>query len=110
LFASGTPIDADSTAGDCPLRIYSPLYVTYTAACEIAHIGSLMIEGELKTGSPRVGDIARFINSLVRLYSVALFKKDVQQSRTILRGHQGWRSFELALCHTLANAESGPTS
>jgi hypothetical protein len=100
LFASGTPVDAESTAGDCALRIYSALYVTYTAACEIAHIGSLLVEGELKTASPRVGDIARFINSLVRLYTVALFKKEVQHSRTILRDHQGWRSFELALCHT----------
>lgn len=100
LFASGLPVDTDSTIADCTLRIYSALSVTYTAACEIAHIGSLMADDELTALSPRLGKIARFINRLARLYTVALFKNEVQHARTILQDRRGRRWFDLALCRT----------
>jgi hypothetical protein len=100
LLASGVPVDADSTIADSALRIYSALYVMYTAASEIAHIGSLMVECEQTTISRRLGEIARFINSQVRLCTVALFKKEVQRARTILHDDRGWRWCELALCRT----------
>jgi phosphate uptake regulator len=100
LYASGMPVDADSTAADAALRIYSALYVTYTAACEIAHIGSQMVERELQTPYGCLGEIAAFINRRVRLCTVALFQKDLQHARTILHDHLGWRWSELALRRT----------
>jgi hypothetical protein len=100
LYASGMPVDADSTGAGAALRIYSALYVTYTAACEIAHIGSQMVEHELQTPSGCLGEIAPFINRRVRLCTVALFQKDVQHARTILHDHPGWRWCELALFRT----------
>ena len=100
LYASGMPVDTDSTGAGAALRIYSALYVTYTAACEIAHIGSQMVERELQTPSGCLGEIAPFINRRVRLCTVALFQKDLQHARTILHDHLGWRWCELALCRT----------
>jgi hypothetical protein len=100
LYASGIPVDADSTGADAALRIYSALYVTYTAACEIAHIGAQMVERELQTPSGCLGEIALFINRRVRLCTVALFQKDLQHARTILHDHPGWRWCELPLCRT----------
>lgn len=100
LYTSGMPVDADSTGADAALRIYSALYVTYTAACEIAHIGSRMVERELPTRSGCLGEIAAFTNSRVRLCTVALFQKNAPYARMILHDHLGWRWCELALCRT----------
>jgi phosphate uptake regulator len=109
LYASGMPVDADSTGADAALKIYSALYVSYTAACEIAHIGSRMVERELQTPSGCLGEIASFINRRVRLCTVALFQKDLQHARTILHDHLGWRWCELALSrtHSLLMQKSG---
>jgi hypothetical protein len=100
LSASGLLIDADSIIADGALRIYSALYVIYTAACEIAHLGSLMVEYERTSESPRLAEIARFINSLVRLCAVALFTRDVQHAKMVLDDRRGWQGCELALCRT----------
>jgi hypothetical protein len=100
LYASGIPVDADSTGADSALRIYSALYVTYTAACEVAHIGSRMVERELPALSGCLGEIAPYINRRVRLCTVALFQKDVRHAQAILHDHQGWRWCELALRRT----------
>ena len=100
LLASGMPVDADSAVAESALRIYSALYVTYTAASEITHIASRMAECELTTPSPRLGEIARFINGLLRLCTVALFNKEVRHVRGILHHDRSWRWCELALCHT----------
>jgi hypothetical protein len=100
LYASGMPVDAGSTGAHAALRIYSALYVTYTAACEIAHIGSRMVERELQIPSGCLEEIGPLINRRVRLCTVALFQKDLQHARTILHDHPGWRWCELALCRT----------
>jgi phosphate uptake regulator len=97
LLASGVPVDADSAIAESALRIYSALYVTYTAASEITHIASLMAEGERTALSRRLGVIARFINSLVRLCTVALFNKEVRHVRGILHHDRSWRWCESAL-------------
>ncbi len=109
LYDSGMPVDADSRGADSALRIYSALYVTYTAACEVAHIGSRMVDRGLPTPSGCLGEIAPFINRRVRLCTVALFQKDVQHAQTILHDHLGWRWCELALCrtHSLLMQKSG---
>jgi hypothetical protein len=100
LLASGMPFDADSPIAESGLRIYSALYVTYTAASEITHIASLMAECERTTPSPPLGEIARFINSLVRLCTVALFNKEVRHVKGIRQHDRSWRWCELALCRT----------
>ncbi len=100
LLASGMPVDADSAIAESALRIYSALYVTYTAASEITHIAALMAQGERTTPSPTLGEIARFVNSLVRLCTVALFKKEVQHVRGILNHDRSWQWYELALRRT----------
>jgi hypothetical protein len=100
LSASGMPVDADSTGADSALRIYSALYVTYTAACEVAHIGSRMVERELPIPSGCLGEIAPFINRRVRLCTVALFQRDVRHAQTILHDYSGWRWCEVALGRT----------
>jgi phosphate uptake regulator len=109
LVASGVPVDADSAIAESALRIYSALYVTYTAASEITHIASLMAEGEQTTPSG-LGEIARFINSLVRLCTVALFNKQVQHVRGILRHDRSRRWCELALCHTRRSLMQNPSA
>jgi hypothetical protein len=99
LLASGMPVDADSTTAEGALRIYSAVYVTYTAASEITHIAALMAECGLTTPSPRLREIARYINSLVRLCTVGLFKREVQHVRRILHHDRSSRWCEVALCH-----------
>ena len=59
-----------------------------------------MVERELQTPLRVLGDSPIFINRRVRLCTVALFQKDLQHARTILRDHLGWRGCELALCRT----------
>jgi phosphate uptake regulator len=110
LVASGVLVDADSTIAASALRIYGALYVTYTAAAEITHIASRMAECELATPSPRLGEIARFINGLVRLYTVALFNKEVSRVRGILDRDRSWRWCELALCRTRHLLMQDPSS
>jgi hypothetical protein len=109
LYASGVPVDADSAGANSALRIYSALYVTYTAACEVAHIGSRMAERNLVNPAECLGEVAPFINHRVRLCTVALFQKDMRHARTILHDHLGWRWCELALCrtHSLLMQKSG---
>jgi hypothetical protein len=97
LSASGMPVDLNSTGAYAALRIFSALYVTYTAACEIAHISSRFVERELSPPSGRLGEIALSVNRRVRLCTVALFQKDVQHARTILYDHPHGRWCELAL-------------
>jgi phosphate uptake regulator len=101
LLASGVPVDADSAFAESALRIYSALHVTYTAASEITHIASLMAEGERTARSLCLGEIARFINGLVRLCTVALFNKEVRHARGILHHDRSWRWCELALARSL---------
>jgi hypothetical protein len=89
-----------STCADAALRIYSALYVTYTAACEIAYIGSRMADRAFEPPSECLREVATMIGRRVRLCTVALFQKDVQHARTILDNHLAWPWCELELCLT----------
>jgi phosphate uptake regulator len=100
LYASGSPVDADSTAACGALRIYSALHVMYTAAYEIAYLGSQLVECESQTPPGCMGEIATLISRRVRLCTVALFQKDLQHARTILHDHLDWRWCELSLSRT----------
>jgi hypothetical protein len=100
LCASGTPIDYDSKVANCSLRIYSALHVTYTASYEIAQVGARIFVYERTNPLPCLQANARFVNSLVRLWTVALFNKEAQYAKAILRDLPGSRWSELKLCHT----------
>jgi len=98
LFVAGMLVDGDSLKGECAVRIFSALKVTYTAAAEVAQSAALMVELEQRPPSPQLGELGRFVNGLVRLYTVALFKKEVRHARRILLDHRGRRRFKVALC------------
>ena len=83
--AAGRPIDFDSPFACCALRIFGALRVTYAAATQIAHNTMLMLEGGRFAPSSGIREMGDHVNSLVRLYTVALFKKDVEHAATILQ-------------------------
>ena len=97
LRAEGMPVDTESTAASCALRVYSALQLTYFAAAEIAQNTVLLLEGGRKTQSPSKMVTADFVNSLVRLYTVALFDEDIQHARMILQVNEGHRRFDRQL-------------
>lgn len=100
LMAAGTPIDSDSLIARSTLRIYGALRVTYAAATEIAHNSMLIAECGLPITCREIGLMGRFVNGLVRLYTVALFKMEIRHAQTILQNDQGRQWFDLALSLT----------
>jgi len=97
LRAEGRPVDTESTAASCALRVYSALQITCFAATEIAQNTLLLLESGRKTKSPSKMETANFVNGLVRLYTVALFKEETQHARLILQASEGHRRFGLPL-------------
>lgn len=95
LRAEGMPVDIESTAASCALRVYSALQVTYFAAAEIAQNTVLLLESGRKTQSLSQMVTTNFVNGLVRLYTVALFNEEIQYARMILQVDEGHRRFDL---------------
>ena len=95
LRADGRPVDTESTAASCALRVYSGLQVTYFAAAEIAHNTLLLLESGRKTQPTSRMATANFVNRLVRLYTVALFDEEIQHARMILHVN------ETILCYSI---------
>jgi hypothetical protein len=83
--AAGRPIDFESPFACCALRIFGALRVTYAAATKIVNDTMLMLEGGRLASSSEIREMGDHVNSLVRLYTVALFKKDVEHAATILQ-------------------------
>jgi hypothetical protein len=119
LRAEGRPVDTESTAASCALRVYSGLQVTYFAAVEIAQNTVLLLESGHETQSDSNMVTTNFVNGLVRLYTVALFDGEIQHARVILQAKEShlqlnpkegkliYRNdvsarFELAITHCLA--------
>jgi hypothetical protein len=97
LRAEGMPVDTESTAASCALRVYGALQVTYFAATEIAQNTLLLLKSGRKTKSPSKMETANFVNGLVRLYTVALFREEAQHARMIFQASEGHRRFGLPL-------------
>jgi hypothetical protein len=97
LRAEGRPVNTESTAASCALRVYSALQLTYFAATEIAQNTVLLLEGGHKTRFPSNLATTNFVNGLVRLYTVALFEEEIQYARMILQVNEGGRRFDLQL-------------
>ena len=97
LRADGRPVDTESTGASCALRVYSALQVTHLAAAGIAQNTVLLLESGVKTQSLSKRVTTDFVNSLVRLYTVALFDEEIQPARMILQVNEGHRRFDLQL-------------
>jgi hypothetical protein len=97
LCAEGRPVDTESTAASCVLRVYSALQVTYFAAAEIAQNTVFLLESGRKIQSPSKTVTTSFVNGLVRLYTVALFDEQIQHARMILQVNEAHRRFDLQL-------------
>jgi hypothetical protein len=97
LRAEGRPVDTESTAASCALRLYSALRVTYFAAIEMGQNTALLLERGRKPPSPSKMATTNFVNRLVRLYTVALFDEEIQHARTILQVNEGHLRFDLQL-------------
>ena len=97
LGTEGRAVDTESTAASCALRVYSALQVTYFAAAEIAQNTVLLLESGRKTQSSSKAVTTNFVNSLVRLYTVALFEEEIQHARMILQVDEDHRRFDLQL-------------
>ncbi len=97
LRADGRPVDTESTAASCALRLYSSLQVTYFAAAEIAQNTLLLLESGRKTQPTSRMATANFVNRLVRLYTVALFDEEIQHARMILQVNETHPRFDLLL-------------
>ena len=97
LCAEGRPVDTESTAASCVLRVYSALQVTYFAAAEIAQNTVFLLESGRKIQSPSKTVTTNFVNGLVRLYTVALFDEEIQHARMILQVNEAHRRFDLQL-------------
>jgi hypothetical protein len=103
LRAEGRPVDTESTAASCALRVYSALQVTYFAAAEIVQNTLLLLASGRRTQSPSNRVTTHFVNGLVRLYTVALFDEDPQHARMILQINECRRRYDLQL--SLRNEE-----
>jgi hypothetical protein len=93
--AAGRPIDFDSPFASCALRIFGALRVTYAAATQIAHNTLLMLEVGCVEPSSQIREMGDHVNSLVRLYTVALFRKEVKHAATILQNAKIRNCFHL---------------
>jgi hypothetical protein len=92
----GRPVDTESTAASCALRVYSGLQVTYFAATEMAQNTVLLVESGRKIQSASKMT-TNFVNSLVRLYTVALFDEEIQHAKMILQVNEGHPRLDLQL-------------
>jgi len=97
VLPKGMPISADSRFTCSALRICQALHCSYNAAYAIAletiHGG----EPARRVETSIVLDLGKFVNSLVRLSTVALFNEDLQYARLALRNPQGRLWFNLSL-------------
>lgn len=103
LVAAGRSVDSDSLFACCALRVYSALHIMYAAATEIAHNTQFVLEDGEITQSPETREMGRFVNSLVRLCTVALFNKEIEHAKTVLESNDGRHSFDLSAYQTHIN-------
>jgi hypothetical protein len=99
LIAAGALAVDGTQRSDSALQIYSALQVAYKAATAIAHSADMMVARGPSIPSPLVAEVGNYVNSLVRLCTVALFKKEVQHARKILFDPRGRQWCEMMLFH-----------
>jgi len=97
VLPKGMPVSTDSRFTCSALRICHAFQSTYDAATAIAIETAHGYEDSRRIESPVVLDLGQFVNSLVRLCTVALFNEDLRQARLALRNAQGRLWFNLSL-------------
>ena len=97
LLAAGTPVDSNASMACCTLRIYSTLRIMCTAAVEISQNTMAILESGHVTESPATEEMGKFVNSLLRLCSAALFEEEIRHAKRVLLIERGRRRFDPAL-------------
>jgi hypothetical protein len=99
LIAAGALAVDGAQRSDSALQIYSALQVAYKAASAIAHSADMMVAREPSVPSPLLAEVGNYVNGLVRLCTVALFKNEVQHVRKIILDQRGRQWCEMMLFH-----------
>jgi len=97
VLPKGMPISADSRFTCSALRICQALHCSYNAAYAIAVETIHGDEAARRVETSIVLDLGKFVNSLVRLSTVALFNEDLQYARLALRNAEDRLWFNLSL-------------
>ncbi len=87
LMAAKLPSDSDLCFVKSAMRIGRALLVTYAAATEIAQTFMVASTSRTALQSPALQDIGLFTNSQVRLYTVALFNKQIHHAKEVLKNN-----------------------
>ena len=97
LLEAEIPGDADSRFVCAALRISGALEIAYDAAIEMAQ----QIEMRFATGwipvTAELEDAGQFVNSLLRLCSLSLLKRDVRHAKAVLHNGGDGQSLDLAV-------------
>ena len=93
----GMPISVDSRFTCYALRVCNALQSTYNAAAAIALETIRGLENGRRIEISVVGEMGQFVNSLVRICTIALFNEDLHRARTVLRNDGGRRWFSQSL-------------
>jgi len=110
VLPKGMPISADSRFVCSALRICQALHCSYSATYAIALETIHGHEPTRRVESSIVLDLGKFVNSLVRLSTVALFNEDLQYARIALRNAQGrlWLNLSLRQAQRELSSRSKP--
>lgn len=96
LVSAGKLMGSLSRAGCFSLRIYSALRITLAAATEIARNASSKIRSGHALPSPAIAERANLVNSLVRLNTIAVFKRRASYAKTVLHIEDGRSTCEVS--------------
>ncbi len=97
FLSTSMPVSVESQFACCALRISNALYNIYSAAAAIALRTVHGLDGGRRFESSTIVEMGQFVNSLVRLCTVALFNEKIEHARTVLQQDRGGRSFNLSL-------------
>jgi phosphate uptake regulator len=97
FLATTVPVSVDSRFACCALRISNALHNTYNSAAAIALETLRGLQGGRRYDSSMIVEMAQFVNSLVRLCTVALFNENLEHARTVLQNDSRGRWFNLSL-------------
>jgi phosphate uptake regulator len=110
LLAAKLPSASDLCFVKSAMRIGRALRVTYAAATEIAQ--SVMLASRSRTAlpSPELQDIGLFTNSQVRLYTVALFNREIHHAKQVLNNNTAAQRRGAALYRPLKDLAARATT
>jgi phosphate uptake regulator len=99
LLRAGLPLEPDARFVGFVLRICGALDAMHNAATEIARNTMLLLESGHVQESRALEQMGNFVNRVVRLCTVALYKGEVQNAKTVLQNREVGQWFELIAYH-----------